>query len=140
MKYWIDYIWSTEQITYEALNILHMKHWESSKINSTNLIFILHFLKFWWDAQQIQKKTTQVLHTTIWSAKYITYKALNILHMKHWEKQWTWFCKSDSYFALFEILMRRSTNLKKNEQGFSMCRKLCISWHSFSLCLTMICL
>ncbi len=45
MKHWIDYIRSTEYTTYQALNILHMKHWKSSEIDSANLILILHFLK-----------------------------------------------------------------------------------------------
>ncbi len=58
MKHWIDHIRSTSYTTYEALNILHMKHWETSDIDSTNLILILHFLKFWWDSRQIQKNDT----------------------------------------------------------------------------------
>ncbi len=27
MKHWVNHIWSTEYITYKALNTSHMKHW-----------------------------------------------------------------------------------------------------------------
>ncbi len=60
---------------------------------------------------------------------------MNILHMKHWEKQWDWFCKSDSYFALFEILMRCSTNSKKTNKVLAYAESsafLDIHFHSVS--------
>jgi len=41
----MGHIWSTGYTTYEALNILHMKHWGGSEVDSTNLVLILHFLK-----------------------------------------------------------------------------------------------
>jgi hypothetical protein len=45
MKHWVGHIRSTEYITYKALNILHMKHWGGSEVDSTYLVLILHFFK-----------------------------------------------------------------------------------------------
>jgi len=45
------------------------------------------------------------------SIEYTTYKAL--------KKQWDWFCKSDSYFALFENFDETLNKFKKNDTGFA---------------------
>jgi len=56
MKHWEGHIWSTEYTTYQALNILHMKHWGGTEVDSTNLVLILHFSKILMGSRQIQKK------------------------------------------------------------------------------------
>ena len=98
MKHWVDHIWSTEYVTYEALNILHMKHWVDHIWNTEYTTY---------EALNISHIKHSIHH--IWSIEYTTYEAL--------KEQWNWFYKSVSYFALLEdlslILMRLSTNSKK---------------------------
>ncbi len=43
MEHWVGHIWSTGYVTYEALKILHMKHRKGSGVDFTNLFLILHF-------------------------------------------------------------------------------------------------
>jgi len=58
MGYWEGHIRSTEYTTHQALNILHMKHWGGSGVDSTNLVLILHFSKILMGSRQIQKNGT----------------------------------------------------------------------------------
>ncbi len=115
MKYCVDHIWSIGK--------------------AVRLIFL--FCTFWrfvtkFD-QQILENNTGFAHngTTywhwiyyIWSTGYTTYKALNILHMKHWRGQWGRFYNSGSYFADSPLILMRLSAKNKKRHRFRIQRYL----------------
>ena len=86
MKHWIDCIWSTEYIIYEALNILYIEYWVDNI----------------WSIEYTTYKALNILHIA--------------LRRKQWDWFYNSFSYFALFEDLPLILMRLSTNSKKRHR------------------------